>query len=161
MSALEERFWSKVDKQGPIPEHRPELGPCWIWIGCKDNEGYGRFYIHHDSYIRANRYALIIKNGYIKQWALHHCDNPSCVRLDHLYDGDQKDNTRDFIERKRFVPQKGELNHYARVTEKIVRKIRKLYNTGNYSQLQLANMFNVSRGCITGIIHNINWKHVK
>ena len=30
-STLEERFWRKVDKNGPIPEHRPELGPCWVW----------------------------------------------------------------------------------------------------------------------------------
>lgn len=28
-----ERFWVKVDKDGPVPERRPELGPCWIWIG--------------------------------------------------------------------------------------------------------------------------------
>jgi hypothetical protein len=26
-----ERFWSKVDRNGPVPEHRPELGPCWVW----------------------------------------------------------------------------------------------------------------------------------
>lgn len=30
---LEERFWAKVNKDGPIPEHRPELGPCWVWTG--------------------------------------------------------------------------------------------------------------------------------
>jgi hypothetical protein len=27
----EERFWAKVDKNGPVPAHRPELGPCWLW----------------------------------------------------------------------------------------------------------------------------------
>jgi|SRR5580658_5854190 hypothetical protein len=28
--SVEERFWSKVDKNGPVPSHRPELGQCWI-----------------------------------------------------------------------------------------------------------------------------------
>src|SRR5438477_8325240 len=25
-----ETFWKRVDKNGPVPAHRPELGPCWI-----------------------------------------------------------------------------------------------------------------------------------
>jgi hypothetical protein len=29
-SPLEERFWDGVDKNGPVPPHRPELGNCWI-----------------------------------------------------------------------------------------------------------------------------------
>ena len=37
------RFWKKVDMHGPIPEHRPELGPCWIWRGHRIKKGgYGR-----------------------------------------------------------------------------------------------------------------------
>lgn len=39
-----ERFWEKVNKDGPIPEHRPELGPCWLWTGHINRQtGYGRF----------------------------------------------------------------------------------------------------------------------
>lgn len=34
------RFWSYVDKNGPTPEHRPELGPCWIWTGAVSADGY-------------------------------------------------------------------------------------------------------------------------
>lgn len=37
------RFWSKVDKDGPIPAHKPELGQCWVWTASKNNAGYGRF----------------------------------------------------------------------------------------------------------------------
>jgi hypothetical protein len=40
----ERRFWAHVDKNGPIPEHRPELGPCWVWTGYVDKRtGYGQF----------------------------------------------------------------------------------------------------------------------
>jgi hypothetical protein len=37
---IEDRFWSYVDKNGPVSEHRPDLGPCWIWTGSK-TLGYG------------------------------------------------------------------------------------------------------------------------
>lgn len=37
-----ERFWLKVDKNGPISPSHPELGPCWIWTGGT-HEGYGVF----------------------------------------------------------------------------------------------------------------------
>ena len=39
------RFWRKVDKNGPMPEHRPELGPCWLWIAGLQTDGYGIFRI--------------------------------------------------------------------------------------------------------------------
>jgi hypothetical protein len=37
------RFWAKVNKNGPIPANRPDLGSCWIWLGSKNHDGYGRF----------------------------------------------------------------------------------------------------------------------
>lgn len=27
---------------GPVPEHRPDLGPCWIWQRTLDKDGYAR-----------------------------------------------------------------------------------------------------------------------
>lgn len=36
----EQRFWARIDKQGPVPTWRPDLGPCWIWLG-QINNGYG------------------------------------------------------------------------------------------------------------------------
>jgi hypothetical protein len=50
------RFWSKVDKDGPVPGHKPELGPCWVWQGKPGKHGYcqvrmggksGRFVLVH------------------------------------------------------------------------------------------------------------------
>ncbi len=38
-----ERFWAKVNKNGPTQAHRPDLGPCWLWIGSITATGYGRF----------------------------------------------------------------------------------------------------------------------
>lgn len=39
----ERRFWRKVNKNGPIPAHRPDLGPCWEWTGYVDPNGYGQY----------------------------------------------------------------------------------------------------------------------
>lgn len=39
----EERFWSKVDKDGPLPKWAPFLGPCWLWTAGLFPEDYGCF----------------------------------------------------------------------------------------------------------------------
>lgn len=38
----EERFWAKVDKNGPVPAARPDLGPCWLWT-ASTRWGFGMF----------------------------------------------------------------------------------------------------------------------
>ena len=39
-----ERFWAKVNKNGPVPARHPELGPCWIWTASLNvRHGYGQF----------------------------------------------------------------------------------------------------------------------
>ena len=42
-SLLPDRFWEKVNRNGPVPTHRPDLGPCWIWTGSKVRNGYGQW----------------------------------------------------------------------------------------------------------------------
>jgi HNH endonuclease len=37
-----DKLFSRVNFNGPIPSARPDLGPCWIWLGPKDKDGYGR-----------------------------------------------------------------------------------------------------------------------
>jgi hypothetical protein len=52
----------------------------------------------------AHRYALALKLGRpIRRGllALHHCDNPSCVLPDHLYEGTASDNMQDKWDRDR------------------------------------------------------------
>lgn len=38
-------FWRMVNKNGPVPDYAPHLGPCWLWTGKKMSKGYGNFHI--------------------------------------------------------------------------------------------------------------------
>ncbi len=82
---IDDRFWAKVDKAGPIPVDRPELGPCWLWLGWKGAGGYGRFWVHDRSPL-VHRWAYARFVGPILDgWNIDHlCVNASCVNPSHL-----------------------------------------------------------------------------
>lgn len=82
---LEERFWPKVNKFGPIPEATPELGPCWLWVAGKTRGGYGAFSIGR-TMARAHRVSYLLEHGHVPQHLMvdHRCHNPACVRPSHL-----------------------------------------------------------------------------
>lgn len=65
----EECFWVKVNKDGPLPEKRPELGACWVWTAATQGSGYGVFRDHG-----AHRVAYEFAVGQI----------PDGLELDHL-----------------------------------------------------------------------------
>lgn len=90
--SLEERFWSKVEKGDG----------CWEWAACKNSTGYGRFRVNgHTEF--AHRVSWTLAHGPIPDglFVCHHCDNPSCVRSDHLFIGSHKDNLRDAVKKGR------------------------------------------------------------
>src|SRR3990167_1922059 len=76
-----ERFWAKVDKNGPIPSHRPDLGVCWLWLARKDYDGYGRFTLDRRNSVAYHFLAGPAPSGL--EWD-HLCRNRACVRPDHL-----------------------------------------------------------------------------
>ena len=149
------RFWSRVDKSGPIPEHRPELGACWIWNGFRDKDGYGFFRCGPGLRQRAHRFAFETFVGSLgEKWALHHCDNASCVNPGHLFAGTHKDNMLDAKRKSRM--ERGESRHSSKLTEEDVAFIRH----SNYSELDCAALFGVSRGTVGKIRRREKWTHV-
>lgn len=86
-----DRFWAKVDKDGPIPEFAPDLGPCWIWVGAiAQQTGYGAFGVRRgvDDWPRVNahRWAYLNEVGPIPEGLEldHLCRVRACVRPTHL-----------------------------------------------------------------------------
>jgi HNH endonuclease len=86
--SMEERYWQKVDREGPMPLKCPELGPCWIWTAAKSTSGHGSFNRGPDGgfWIRAHRLAYELIVGPIASGReLHHrCETPPCVNPAHL-----------------------------------------------------------------------------
>jgi hypothetical protein len=83
-------FWSKVDRNGPVPEHRPELGRCYLWTFGLNAGGYGKVYLKADGRWRnrpAHRVAWELKwdcpfpQGMVPD---HLCRVRRCVRPSHL-----------------------------------------------------------------------------
>jgi len=99
-----ERFWPKVNKDGPVPEHRPDLGPCWIWTAGGDY-GRGRFAVVGRSgrLLLAHRFAYELLIGPIPEGLTldHLCMTPLCVNPEHLEPVTQAENSRRAAEAKR------------------------------------------------------------
>jgi len=146
------RFWSKIRKSKS----------CWTYKEYKDKDGYG-FFAVRGGFIRAHRFSWMIKNGNIPDGMLicHHCDNPSCVRIDHLFLGTGSDNLKDAVSKGRIplVKLVGEDNFSSKFKEKDVRKIRKLAAKG-IKHTVIARSFKRGFTTVNGIISRKTWKHV-
>jgi hypothetical protein len=100
-----------------------------------------------------------LKNGLIPAGkdVLHHCDNPPCVRDDHLFLGTQKDNNQDCCRKGR--NSRGERHYRAILTEQSVREIRSLKSAGVKART-IARRYSVAKTTIYSITERHNWKHV-
>ena len=120
---LTNRFWSKVNKDGPV---HPILGTkCWIWsagrfnLGSEKGVGYGAIGIDEcggggrsGRNYAAHRVSWEFENGPIPNgsWVLHACDNHPCIRPSHLFLGTPADNSRDMVEKGRSFRPVGNRN---------------------------------------------------
>lgn len=148
-----DRFFAKVNKNGP--RHRRLGTRCHLWIAGK-RAGYGDFWLKGKQ-VLAHRVAWLLKYG---RWpdpqALHHCDNKPCVNVDHLFEGTQRDNMADKIAKGRSTC--GTLVNTAKLDEELVLKIRAMYESGNYTQKQIANEFSIKQPQVSSIVRGESWK---
>lgn len=149
---VEERFWAKVQKgEG-----------CWLWTGWFSNRGYGQIKLggRGTSSMHAHRLSYILVNGPISDElnVCHKCDNPSCVRPDHLFLGTQKENVADSCAKYRM--HYGVSHALAKLNDCDIRNIREQYVKGGVSQEALAKFFAVAQTLISGIVRGKRWPHV-
>lgn len=83
-----DKFWSLVNKDGPLPPTRPKLGKCWEWMGSRDPKGYGTY-----NHVRAfemipsrlaHRFSFWLHNHEAPEAIDHLCLNRGCVNPAHL-----------------------------------------------------------------------------
>jgi hypothetical protein len=91
-----ERFWNKVQK----------TDDCWLWMGHRLARGYGMISMggRKGRPELAHRVAYALTYGPIPEGVdvLHRCDNPPCVRPDHLFLGNQAENMADMRRKGRW-----------------------------------------------------------
>lgn len=170
---LAERAWEKVDKSGD----------CWEWTGQLNVYGYGVIKWDGKSR-RASRIIYALTYGPIPDglFVCHKCDNPRCVRPDHLFLGDHKDNAADMVQKgraltgdksprrrypERYQPHhsprptiRGEGHPVARLTNAAVVEIRRRYASGDHAVTAMAQEFGVQRSAIYAVLRGKTWKHI-
>ena len=132
---------------------------CWNWTG-KKREGYGRFY-YQRGWVAAHRWHWErvvgpIQNGII---LCHRCDNPSCVRIDHLFPGTNRDNSRDREAKGRIFHPSGELHPQSRLSTGDVLEIRRRADSGE-NKAAIAIDFGVTRTAVYLIWKRRCWTSV-
>jgi hypothetical protein len=147
------RFWNQVDKSGG----------CWTWKGRKSRKGHGRFAFPSEikwRFVSAHRYSYFLYYGDFDPYLLvcHRCDNPPCVRPDHLFLGTHSDNMQDALKKGR--RRVGSDHWSSKLDEDSVREIRELYAGKLSSQSELARRFGVGRTTISRIIRRKMWSHL-
>ena len=90
-ASFQARFWAKVRKSEG----------CWEWTGCRRQSGHGAVYVGTGVPDGAHRVSFFLAHGHDGYYVCHHCDNPACVRPDHLYNGTPKSNVQDAIDRRK------------------------------------------------------------
>lgn len=137
------------------------MGGCFEWIGNRDPRGRG-YIVVGKKLKKAHRVSWFLSTG---EWppddilVCHHCDNPSCVRFDHLFLGTHKDNTQDSVRKGRRVYPCGENHGNAKLTTDQIILIREEV-TRRGDAPRIAKMLSVSESTVKRIAKMEAWKHV-
>ena len=143
-----ERFWARVSK----------TETCWVWTGGKFASGYGSVKWNGKSR-RAHRVSAEMVIGPIPEGleVCHRCDNPACVRPDHLFLGTHAENCRDRDDKGRNVAPVGERCGASKLTESQVMAIRADKSS---TTKQIAAMCGVHVDTIRNVLNGRNWRHL-
>jgi len=147
-----ERFWSKVKKV--------DGDDCWEWqANCHTTKlPYGQCKINGVGK-PAHRHSFEIHFGKIPDglWVCHKCDNPKCVRPDHLFLGTAKENSKDRDAKGRGIC--GEKSPNAKLNLVKVAEIRSMMPLPYGWQTKLARIYNVSPSLIRAVVTQLAWKN--
>lgn len=138
---------------------------CWEWQASLDHKGYGRIWVDGKKRL-AHRVAYLEFKGPIPAGMslLHDCDNTICINPNHTTPGTQKKNIQDAMSRGRMAVQRpgwrGVTHPSTKITTQQMEDIRKEYQTGYYSQSELAIKHGLSQSSVSRIILNQQWRQL-
>lgn len=147
-------FWNKVQK----------TDDCWIWAGARNKDGYGSARAGSRT-VGAHRLAWLLAYGSSpgSLCVCHKCDNPSCVRPDHLFLGTIKDNNTDRSmkgrTRTRWTPERrqpADRNPNSKLSTAAIQDIRQRRIKGE-RLAALAQAFGVDQSTISKVCRGETW----
>lgn len=141
------RFWAKVEK----------TEDCWVWSGATTKFGHGVIRLpHHGPMEGAHRLSW----AWAKECAVpdelfvcHSCDNPRCVRPEHLFLGTAADNSAD-------MARKGRAGR-AKLSREQVIDLRELHAAGSHTLQMLATRFGVSKATAGKVVSLHSYQHIE
>lgn len=153
------RFWAKVEKGDG----------CWIWQGSRSSAFNYPTFNYFGHIIHAHRAIWQLLYGALPGrhvHVLHRCNNGAggCVRPDHLYLGTDRENTADKVKAGRHTF--GERSPRAKLTEEIVRQIRREFKGGHRGRKgrgnsrELAMRYGVKAAAIVNAYYGHTWSHI-
>ncbi|MES2367175.1 MAG: HNH endonuclease [Pseudomonadota bacterium] len=148
---MRKSFWEYVDK----------TDDCWIWNGYRDHDGYGIVSYKHVPW-RVPRLAYFWLMGDIPDEfdVCHHCDNPPCLRPDHLFLGDDAINSQDMMRKGRHRVTIGEDKPNRLLSNEIVREILSNPPTKHGDIAKIARGIGISHGALMHVLKRRTWKHI-
>ena len=147
---IADRLWEKVKKQ--------EGDGCWEWFGAADQHGYGSMTIEHRRK-KAHRVSYELVHGPIPEGLhlCHKCDNPKCVRPDHLFPGTAKVNLQDAAAKGLLA---GEIQGVAKLSNDQAKAIYQSFIESSGNPRSVAERHGVSRSCIIDLLKGRRWSFI-
>lgn len=137
---------------------RPAANGCMPWLGGIGRRGYGRFWHGSGCSIAktktASRLAWTIFKGEVipsSLLACHHCDNPPCVNVEHIFIGTDADNVNDKVSKGR---------QPTILTPALVHEIRKLRRQGMGPDA-ISKTIGVTADSAYNVFSGRRWSHLK
>jgi hypothetical protein len=120
---------------------------CSIWDGYKTQKGYGEVVFEKKLWY-AHRLSYFLNIGDIPEGKLvcHKCDNPACIKPDHLYIGDPIDNSSDMV-------KKGRSHKGYKLSDDDIKDILISHFDKKESNESLSKRYNISDGNVSLIVN--------
>lgn len=130
---------------GTLLRNTKEVNDCLEWQGCFNTDGYARALINGNANAKVHRVVFELANpeeNIDGSLVRHSCDNPRCIKPQHLLKGTPKENGHDKFLRGR-QPKK--------LTKEIISRVKQLLQIGVLNQKEISQALSIDHRRVSEI----------